>query len=94
MIGDCRRLLLRSDGCGFSVQHEILKQGKSVQLTFQNHVYAFLVTRGHGKLQLLDAQGKSATHLERQVKEGSFIALNANESVKLVAESEELHAVR
>lgn len=65
-----------------------------MQLTFQNHVYAFLVTRGHGTLQLLDAHGKSATHPERQVKEGSFIALSANESARLVAESDELHAVR
>lgn len=89
------RYLVRSDECGFSVQHEILKKGTPVQLEFRNHVYAVMITSGHGTLVQLDTHGgKSGESQAHKVSAGSFFALNASERIELEAESDELHAVR
>lgn len=80
---------MRNDECGFSLQQEVLKKGAPVRLEFQNHVYALLVTRGSGRVRLLDV-GKGQT---QDVSEGSLVALNAAEAVEIEATSDELHAV-
>uniref|UniRef100_K3WIQ0 L-ectoine synthase n=1 Tax=Globisporangium ultimum (strain ATCC 200006 / CBS 805.95 / DAOM BR144) TaxID=431595 RepID=K3WIQ0_GLOUD len=90
---ESRRYLLRGDACGFSVQHEILKKGTPARLEFRNHVYAVMITSGHGKVALLDHQGKVNKNHVHSVSAGSFFALNASESIELQAESDELHAV-
>lgn len=90
----CSRYLVRGDECGFSVQHEILKKGTPVRLEFRNHVYAVMITSGHGKVALLDHQGNVSENNVHKVSTGSFFALNASESIELEAESDELHAVR
>lgn len=93
-VGD-RRYLVRSDECGFSMQHEILKKGAPVELEFRNHVYAVMITSGHGTLVQLDTHGsKSGDSQVHKVSAGSFFALNASERIQLEAESDELHAVR
>ncbi|EGZ12271.1 hypothetical protein PHYSODRAFT_258801 [Phytophthora sojae] len=86
---ETRRYLVRNDECGFSLQQEVLKKGAPVRLEFQNHVYALLVTRGSGRVRLLDV-GKGQT---QDVSEGSLVALNAAEAVEIEATSDELHAV-
>ncbi|RLN49055.1 hypothetical protein BBJ28_00011463 [Nothophytophthora sp. Chile5] len=90
---DARRYLVRGDDCGFSVQHEILKKGAPVRLEFRNHVYAVLITRGSGRVRLLDAHGHVGEGQDHAVTEGSLVALNAAEAVELEAETDELHAV-
>lgn len=87
--------MLRSDECGFSVQHEILKKGAPVQLEFRNHVYAVMITSGRGKLTHLESHSSNgkATAVH-DVAAGSFFALNASDRIELEAESDELHAVR
>ncbi|KAE8905637.1 hypothetical protein PF005_g14541 [Phytophthora fragariae] len=86
---ETRRYLVRNDECGFSLQQEVLQKGAPVRLEFQNHVYALLVTRGKGRVRLLDV-GEGQTH---EVREGSLVALNAAEAVEIEATSDELHAV-
>ncbi|KAG7396079.1 hypothetical protein PHYBOEH_002825 [Phytophthora boehmeriae] len=88
---ETRRYLVRADECGFSVQHEVLRKGEPVRLEFQNHVYALLITRGNGRVRLLDI-GESQGEFQ-QVQEGSLVALKAAEAVELEAQSDELHAV-
>ncbi|KAG6595913.1 ectoine synthase [Phytophthora cinnamomi] len=87
---ETRRYLVRNDECGFSLQQEVLKQGAPVRLEFQNHVYALLVTRGRGRVRLLDVGERQAP---QDVQEGSLVALNAAEAVEIEATSAELHAV-
>ncbi|TDH71746.1 hypothetical protein CCR75_009409 [Bremia lactucae] len=88
---ETRRYLVRSDACGFSLQHEVLKKGAPVRLEYRNHVYALLVTRGNGSVRLLDVgKGPSQT---QHVSEGSLVALNAAEAIEIEVESDELHAV-
>ncbi|KAG7386261.1 hypothetical protein PHYPSEUDO_000475 [Phytophthora pseudosyringae] len=88
---ETRRYLVRNDECGFSVQQEVLKKGVPVRLEFQNHVYALLVTRGSGRVRLLDV-GEGPGQVQ-DVAEGSLVALNAAEAIEIEAESDELHAV-
>ncbi|KAF4319263.1 hypothetical protein BBO99_00004206 [Phytophthora kernoviae] len=88
---ETRRYLVRADECGFSVQHEVLKKGEPVRLEFQNHVYALLITRGSGRVRLLDVGESQGEYQE--VTEGSLVALKAAEAVELEAQSDELHAV-
>uniref|UniRef100_M4B337 L-ectoine synthase n=1 Tax=Hyaloperonospora arabidopsidis (strain Emoy2) TaxID=559515 RepID=M4B337_HYAAE len=89
---ETRRYLVRNDECGFSLQQEILQKGACVRLEFQNHVFALLVTRGRGRVRLLDGKNDDPgqTH---DVAEGSLVALNAAEAMELEAVSDELHAV-
>ncbi|KUF86159.1 L-ectoine synthase [Phytophthora nicotianae] len=88
---ETRRYLVRNDECGFSVQQEVLKKGAPVRLEFQNHVYALLVTRGNGRVRLLDV-GEGPGQFQ-DVAEGSLVALNAAEAIEIEAKSDELHAV-
>lgn len=88
---ETRRYLVRNDECGFSIQQEILKKGAPVRLEFQNHVYALLVTRGNGRVRLLDV-GEGPGQVQ-DVAEGSLVALNAAEAIEIEAQSDELHAV-
>ncbi|KAG6954411.1 hypothetical protein JG688_00012350 [Phytophthora aleatoria] len=88
---ETRRYLVRNDECGFSVQQEVLKKGSPVRLEFQNHVYALLVTRGNGRVRLLDV-GEGPGQFQ-DVAEGSLVALNAAEAIEIEAKSDELHAV-
>ncbi|RMX69750.1 hypothetical protein DD238_001849 [Peronospora effusa] len=85
---ETRRYLVRNDECGFSIQQEVLKKGPPVHLAFQNHVYALLITRGKGRVRLLDGPGSF-----QDVAEGSLVALNAAEAVEIEVVSDELHAV-
>ncbi|CAI5731563.1 unnamed protein product [Hyaloperonospora brassicae] len=89
---ETRRYLVRNDECGFSMQQEVLQKGASVRLAFPNHVFALLVTRGEGRVRLLDGHDGSGqtTH---SVAEGALVALNAAEAIELEAVSDELHAV-
>ncbi|KAG3111335.1 hypothetical protein PI124_g8303 [Phytophthora idaei] len=88
---ETRRYLVRNDECGFSVQQEVLKKGSPVRLEFQNHVYTLLVTRGNGRVRLLDV-GEGPGQFQ-DVAEGSLVALNAAEAIEIEAKSDELHAV-
>ncbi|CAI5735912.1 unnamed protein product [Peronospora destructor] len=85
---ETRRYLVRNDECGFSMQQEVLKKGSPVHLVFHNHVYALLITRGKGRMRLLDGPGPF-----QDVAEGSLLALKAAEAVEIEAISDELHAV-
>ncbi|CEG39565.1 ectoine synthase [Plasmopara halstedii] len=88
---ETRRYLVRNDECGFSVQHEVIQKGTPVRLEFQNHVYALLVTRGNGRVRLLDIS--EGPRQFQSVAEGSLVALNASEVVEIEAITDELHAV-
>ncbi|CAH0479287.1 unnamed protein product [Peronospora belbahrii] len=85
---ETRRYLVRNDECGFSIQQEVLKKGVTIRLKFQNHVYALLITRGNGRVRLLDGPGQF-----QEVAEGSLVALNAAETIEMEAISDELRAV-
>lgn len=94
MLWRCnRRYLVRGDDCGFSIQHEVLKKGTPLRLVFTNHVYAVLVTRGAGRVQLLEASGHVEEGEARQIGEGSLFALNAAEVAELTADTDELEFV-
>ncbi|DAZ97112.1 TPA: hypothetical protein N0F65_010435 [Lagenidium giganteum] len=87
---ESRRVLVRSDECGFSVQQEHFQRGKPVKLTFQNHVCALVVTQGKGRLRLLDARARGK---EVALQEGSCVALSADEAVEVEAETDSLVAI-
>ncbi|KAI9914698.1 hypothetical protein PsorP6_007085 [Peronosclerospora sorghi] len=88
---ETRRYLVRNDECGFSVQQEVMKKGALVRLEFQNHVCALFVTRGKGRVRLLDVGAGPGQF--QDVAEGSLVALNADDAVEVEAMTDELHAV-
>ncbi|TMW55682.1 hypothetical protein Poli38472_010564 [Pythium oligandrum] len=90
---ESRRYVVRNDGLGFSMQHEVLRKDTPVRLEFRNHVYAVLVTKGSGSLQLFDSHGNAISRHHHELTEGSCFALSASEQIEITAKTDELHVV-
>ncbi|KAJ0399268.1 hypothetical protein P43SY_001852 [Pythium insidiosum] len=91
---ESRRYLVRGDGCGFSMQHEIFRKAQGpATLEYRNHVCAVMVTKGSGRLHFFDSHGNTVARHEHTLAEGSFFALEAAERIEIEPESEELHVI-
>lgn len=77
-----RRLLLASDGMGFSFHETIIPAGVTLTMHYKHHLEAVLVIGGEGTLRDLD------TGEEYDLKPGTMYALSANERHILSARQE------
>jgi L-ectoine synthase len=68
-----RRLLLQSDGMGFSMHDTILHPGTTTPMWYRNHVEAVYCIEGEGEITDLDT---GTTH---QISEGTLYALDKND---------------
>jgi L-ectoine synthase len=77
-----RRLLLKSDGMGFSFHDTVLYSGTVTEMEYQNHFEAVYCIEGRGRL-------KDLTNDEEYVIEpGTMYALNGNERHILYADEQ------
>lgn len=70
---DSARLLLKSDGMGFSFHITTLHAGAELQMHYQNHLEAVYVIEGRGTIEDL------ATGEVHQLEPGTLYALNDND---------------
>ena len=49
-----RRLLLKSDGMGYSVHDTIIKEGAELHMWYKNHLEAVYLTEGKGEIEDLN----------------------------------------
>lgn len=68
-----RRLLLRSDGMGFSLHDTILHAGSETRMWYRNHVEAVYCIEGEGELEDLST---GQTHA---IRPGTMYALDGHE---------------
>ncbi|MCA9064942.1 MAG: ectoine synthase [Planctomycetaceae bacterium] len=75
-----RRLLLKSDGMGFSLHDTIIHAGTSTEMHYQNHLEAVYCIEGRGRL--IDLAGRE----EHQISAGTMYALNKHDRHVLIAD--------
>ena len=68
-----RRLLLRSDGMGFSFHDTVLYAGSETYIWYKHHLEAVYCIEGEGELEDLD---NGVTH---EIRPGTFYALDGHE---------------
>lgn len=68
-----RRLLLKKDGMGFSLNDTIIKRGTETVIWYKNHVEAVYCIAGEGEIELVDS-GRIFP-----IKRGTLYALNGHE---------------
>ncbi len=77
-----RRLLLKSDGMGFSLHDTILYAGTTTEMEYQNHLEAVYCIEGKGRLKDL------VNDKEYVIQAGTMYALSGNERHILIAEQQ------
>ncbi|WP_028879051.1 ectoine synthase [Terasakiella pusilla] len=77
-----RRMLLRSDGMGFSFHETIIHAGTETLIWYKNHLEAVYCVGGEGEIEDLT---NGETH---QIRDGIMYALNGHEKHYLRAKSD------
>ena len=77
-----RRLLLKSDGMGFSLHDTILYAGTATEMEYQNHLEAVYCIEGQGRLKDL------TNDKEYSIEPGTMYALSQNERHILFADTQ------
>lgn len=77
-----RRLLLKSDGMGFSLHDTVIRAGTETSMHYQNHLEAVYCIEGKGRL--LDL----TNNVEHAIEAGTMYALSGNERHVLIAEEQ------
>ena len=77
-----RRLLLKSDGMGFSLHDTILYAGTATEMEYQNHLEAVYCIEGQGRLK------DPANDKEYSIEPGTMYALSQNERHILFADTQ------
>ena len=76
-----RRLLLHSDGMGFSLHDTVIHGGTSTRMWYRHHVEAVYCIEGRGSIKVL------ATDEKFLIEPGTLYALDGNEEHILTAET-------
>ncbi|MFE3173160.1 ectoine synthase [Amycolatopsis sp. NPDC059090] len=79
--GLSRRLLLDSDGMGFSIADTTVRPGTTSKMEYRNHLEAVYCIEGSGELVGTDGQS-------HRIEPGVMYALNKNDAHTLVADGE------
>ncbi|MDR6225172.1 ectoine synthase [Desmospora profundinema] len=77
-----RRLLLKKDGCGFSLHDTIIKAGTVTNMWYKNHIEAVYCIEGEGEVETVD-DGKVYP-----LKAGSLYTLDGHEKHQLRAKTQ------
>ncbi|WP_028548947.1 ectoine synthase [Paenibacillus sp. UNC451MF] len=76
-----RRLLLRKDGMGFSMNDTLIKAGTETLIWYQNHVEAVYCVEGEGEIEVIGGE-------TYKIKPGMLYALDGHERHFLRAKSQ------
>ncbi len=76
-----RRLLLKKDGMGFSMNDTLIKAGTETLIWYQNHVEAVYCIEGEGEIEAIGGE-------TYPIRPGVLYALNGNEKHYLRAKSQ------
>ncbi|WP_282939985.1 ectoine synthase [Paenibacillus sp. RC67] len=76
-----RRLLLRKDGMGFSMNDTLIKAGTETLIWYQNHVEAVYCVEGEGEIEVIGGE-------TYEIKPGMLYALDGHERHFLRAKSQ------
>lgn len=74
-----RRLILKPDGMGYSVNDTIIKAGADLDMEYRNHLETVYCIEGEGEIEDL------ATGEVHQIRPGTLYALNKHDHHKLRA---------
>lgn len=77
-----RRLLLKSDGMGFSLHDTIIHAGTTTKMRYQYHLEAVYCIQGRGRIRDL------TNNKDYELEAGTMYALSGNEQHELVADEE------
>lgn len=77
-----RRLLLKKDGCGFSLHDTIIKAGTVTDMWYKNHIEAVYCIEGEGEVETVE-NGKVYP-----LKAGSLYTLDGHEKHQLRAKTQ------
>ncbi|MDG0809131.1 ectoine synthase [Cohnella rhizosphaerae] len=77
---DSRRLIVRSDGIGFSLNHTVIKPGTETQIWYKNHVEAVYCMDGEGEIEVIGGE-------TYPIRPGTLYVLNGHEKHLLRAKS-------
>ncbi|RXZ84284.1 ectoine synthase [Paenibacillaceae bacterium] len=69
---NARRLLLRSDGMGFSLHDTLIKAGTETFIWYKNHLEAVYCVEGEGEIEVVDGQ-------TYPIRPGTLYALDGHE---------------
>lgn len=79
---NARRLLLRKDGMGFSLNDTIIKAGTETTIWYKNHVEAVYCIEGEGEIEIV------ATGEKFLIRPGMLYALDGHEKHYLRAKTQ------
>ncbi|GGD81206.1 ectoine synthase [Paenibacillus nasutitermitis] len=79
---NARRLLLRKDGMGFSLNDTIIKAGTETTIWYKNHVEAVYCIEGEGEIEIVATGEKFA------IRPGMLYALDGHEKHYLRAKTQ------
>lgn len=82
-----RRMLLKSDGMGFSFHETIIKAGTKTHIHYQNHLEAVYCVAGNGMIEEI-SNGKI-----HEIKDGTMYALNEHDEHYLHGGTEEMRLI-
>jgi len=82
-----RRMLLRSDGMGFSFHETLIKAGTKTHIHYQNHLEAVYCVGGDGRIENL------ATGEMHPIYDGVMYALNEHDEHHLYGGSEDMRLI-
>ncbi|WP_042143484.1 ectoine synthase [Paucisalibacillus sp. EB02] len=87
-----RRLLIKSDGMGYSMTDTLVKQGTETYIWYKNHLEACYCIEGEGEVELADENGDKTGEVY-QIAPGTVYALNENDRHFLRATTADLRLV-
>jgi len=82
-----RRMLLKSDGMGFSFNETIIKAGTKTHIHYQNHLEAVYCVAGDGKIEDLD------TGEVHEIYDGVMYSLNNHDEHYLYGGKEDMRLI-
>lgn len=79
--GESRRLLLKSDGMGYSVTDTVVRAGTSSALKYEQHLEACYCIAGHGAVETSDGE-------RCDIRPGVMYALDKHDAHRLIADAD------
>src|SRR5690606_12462892 len=87
-----RRLILKSEGMGFTITDTIVKKGTETFIWYRNHLEACYCIEGEGEVELADQNGQKTGEIFK-ISPFTVYALNENEKHYLRATTSDLRLI-
>ncbi|MUK87428.1 cupin domain-containing protein [Ornithinibacillus sp. L9] len=87
-----RRILLKSDGMGYSLNDTIVKKGTETYIWYKHHLEACYCIEGEGELEVADDEGNKTGEIYK-IEPGTVYALNKHERHYLRATTADMRLI-